>query len=424
MYCKLFEYKMASKLCTNINMGLYYRLSTLLPNLAYPIYIDECRKYTGHTMSRTLSGLNVRLCDQAASECNNIEEKLSAQFTIDGQSLSASIYIFKKTNEKGTDVDASQFRAEEGILLTQNGQTHGSFDRKFYRRNSVGLSYLADSILTIIDCSKINEITREDLFMNSRDRMSTGGFALKLEQDLEEHFKNNETLKKIQAKRREEAISNKLDDEKPLEDILNSVFKTSPVLSKLFITGERLQNPINLGNTPENENYTGKYNPTYFTIISKHGEPVTKQAQIGRKFRVKFKTDVCNDFFSREDYPGKYFLKGSNFLCENHHMNLYNGYATLSVSLPSSVNVGDRLQFECITIDTTDDHEFKNEFSVEIIAFAETTGGSGGRQLPSGSGNGGKSFAPTGITLPVVREVTLDRWNEFGFDKTSALKII
>ena len=94
--------------------------------------------------------------------------------------------------------------------------------------------------------------------MNSRDRTRSSSFANKLESDLEEFLKENETLKQIQAKRREEAISDKLDDEKPLEDVLSSVFKSSSVLSKLFILGEKLKNPINLGPGSEAEVFEGK----------------------------------------------------------------------------------------------------------------------------------------------------------------------
>lgn len=424
MFCKLFEYKMASRLCSNINMGLYYRLSTLLPNLAYPIYLDECRDYTGNTMHRTLSGLNVRLRDQTDLGDNNIEETLSAKFTIDGQDLSAIIYVFKKVNSKGKEVDPSQFRADEGIILTQNGQTHGNFDRKFYRRTTVGLSYLADSILTIVDCSNINETTREDLFMNSRDRMSSGGFSAKLEHELEDYFKNNEVLKQLQAKRRQEALSNKLDDEKPLEEVLNSVFKSSSVLSKLFISGERLNNPTNLGSALENVDFQGQYNPSYFTILNKKSGEYCRDAQLGRKCRIKFKTDAVNNFFSREDYPGEYSLECDMQKWDNHNMNLHNGNATLTIELPSSVKVGDELHFKCVVSAPSSYQDFENEFTLKVVDFSEETGGGGKRLPPNGEHGNGKAFAPIGITLPNVSEVYHCDWETHNFDKTSALQIM
>lgn len=423
MYCKLFEYNLPSRLCSNINMNLYGRLSTLLPNLAYPIFLDECRDYRAHTMFRTLSGLNVRLSDNQSEENSKIDTILSANFTIDGQELSAAIYVFKKDNNSSKVSDVFSFSADEGIILTQNGQTHGSFDRRFYRRNSVGLSYLADSILTIVDCSKINKATREDLFMNSRDRLSNGEFATKLEKELEDYFKHNHTLKEIQAKRREEAIADKLDDEKPLEDVLNSVFNSSTVLSKLFVSGERLSNPNSLGGAKAVENFRGKYNPTFFKLITKKDGLLKKEVQVGRKFRVKFSTDADNDFLSREDYPGSYSLMCNGKKCENHNMNLHNGTATLSIELPEGTKVGDELNYSCVVTDNNVFKDFRNDFTAFVIEFKESTGGGGGRRPPS-EGKEGNLLAPTGISLPKVIPVTSDKWEQYGFDKESALRII
>lgn len=419
MYCKLFEYSMLSRLCSNINMALYSRLSTLLPSLAYPVFLDECRDYGGHTMFRTLSGLNVRLSDKESEENTKIEEKLTVNFTIDAQNLSAAVYVFENKKELSTYCTY----ADEGIILTQNGQTHGTIDRKFYRRNSVGLSYLADSILTIVDCSNINEATREDLFMNSRDRMSAGGFASKLESELEDYFKNNSTLKELQQKRREEAISNKLDDEKPLEEVLNSVFKSSSVLSKLFITGERLNNPVNLGGGKEVEEFKGKFDPTFFRIVTKKDKELLKEAQIGRKFRIKFKTDANNDFFTRDELPGRYELYCDGKTVLNHNINLHNGTATLSVELPDYTTVGETYKFHCVVCDNIEVNRFENDFSIKVIEFNDGGTGGGRRTPPSEQDKNGKFLAPSGISLPNVFEVTSDDWESRGFEKETALKI-
>lgn len=434
MFCKMFEYRMPSRLRTNINMNLYTRLSMLLPNLAYPVYLDECREgFRAHTMHRTLSGLNVRLSDQLAKgDSSNIEDCVSVSFTIEGQKVDASVYVFKKKNGKdknGKDreVDLSQYRGVEGVLLTQNGQTHGSYDRKFYSRNAVGLSYLAESLLTIVDCTGIDEATREELFMNSRDRTRSSAFSTKLEGSLEEFLRDNSVLKQIQQRRREEAISDKLDDEKPLEDVLSSVFKSSSVLSRLFVLGKKLQNPTYLGPARETEIFEGKYNPTYFTIIGKKTNADSiymRDAQLDRKFRVRFKTDAANDFFSREKYPGKYLLTRDNGTCEDHIVHLRDGIATLNAELPPNAQIGDIYQYCFVVTDTNNDRTFENTFTIRVIAQQDTTGGNGGRRTPpDGEEHGKKSFTPTGISLPNVVEVGRDKWEDYGFTKESALDV-
>jgi len=428
MFCKVYEYRIAPRLRTNINMGLFNRLSMLLPNLAYPVFLDECRDYGGHTMFRTLSGLNVRLSDQLSDADSNIEDKVSVSFTIDGQKVDASVFVFKNKSDKGVKVDMSQYRNTEGVLLVQNGQTHGVFDKRFYNRSTVGLSYLSDWMLTIVDCSHINEATREELFMNSRDRTRASSFAFKLEEQLEDYLKENETLRHLQAIRRERAIAERIEDEKPLEEVLSSVFKSSQVLSRLFIQGERLSNPIKLTETNSNTEYKGKYNPTFFTIISKkkNQDGITeKNAQLDRKCRVKFDTDANNDFFTRDKYPGKYELSraGADSV-EDYSLNLRDGIATLNLSLPANAKVGEKYTYEFVVADTNVDREFRNSFCLNVTENMDSTGGGGGRSVPPGNKRYKDAIMPSGIALPNVTEVKREDWEEYGFVKESALKVL
>lgn len=426
MYCKMYEYKIPGRLATNINMGLSNRLSMLLPNLAYPVYLDECRDYKAHTLFRTLSGLNVRLSDQWGQPDSNIEDKVSTSFHIQGQKIDATIYVFKDKTPSGNRIDMSQYRLNEGVLLTQNGQTHGSYDKQFYSRTSVGLSYLADSLLTVIDCSGIDEATREELFMNSRDRTRSSSFAVELEHNLEEQLKQNETLKQIQAYRREQAVSERLDDQKPLEDVLSSVFKASSVLSKLFILGQHLQNPIDFSKAKAAEEYQGKYNPTFFTLLKqKKGTLYSKQAQLDRKFRIQFKTDANNDFFTRDKYPGTIDLLINGEECnDTYFLNLRDGIATLNVDLPSNAKCSETFTYEFLVKDTNNENEFKNTFIITVVENKTSTSESSGNRIPPSSEESGlDSFKPAGISLPDVIEVYKDNWINYDFTKESALVV-
>lgn len=60
-FIKLFNYDMKGYK-TNIIMDYNYRLSLLVPELAHPVRIRECRNgFTGHTFATTLSGMATRL---------------------------------------------------------------------------------------------------------------------------------------------------------------------------------------------------------------------------------------------------------------------------------------------------------------------------------------------------------------------------
>ncbi|MDZ7838941.1 MAG: hypothetical protein U5N58_13945 [Actinomycetota bacterium] len=76
------------------------------------------------------------------------------------------IYAFKPEKRE-------TYATNEGIIFTINGQTHGSLSKYFFERKAVGMSYLSDSILVIVNCSNIDKRKREDS-MNSRDQLAGG----------------------------------------------------------------------------------------------------------------------------------------------------------------------------------------------------------------------------------------------------------
>jgi len=200
-----------------LKSGLLGRFDLLLPNVALPIRLHECRTgYKGHAGSfeTTLTGIGVRLDDDKAQSLEEIFPT-SCPMSVMGQPMMVTIYAFKKDK-------AETYRKDEGIIFTVNGQTHGHITTDFFRRDKVGLSYLRDSILVVVDCTKFNEGGRADLFMNSRDRLRSGDLRKGIESVLEGLLKTHEGLRSLKERRRREEIETKLDDSKPLEDILES----------------------------------------------------------------------------------------------------------------------------------------------------------------------------------------------------------
>ena len=194
-------------------------------------------------------------------------------------------------------------------------------------------------------------------------------------------------------------------------------------MSKLFITGERLSNPLNLGGGKEIETFDGKFNPTFFALSQKKSDEYAKEAQIGRKFRIKFKTDANNDFFSRDELPGVYTLTCNGASCSNHSINLHNGTATLSVELPESATVGKKYEYLCVVSDNIGVVSFENKFSVKVIEYNDTSNSGGRRNPPSNFDKDGNLLSPSGISLPNVLEISKDEWEKHGFEKDTALKI-
>ena len=326
---------------------------------------------------------------------------------------SGVIYVFKKDK-------ATNYRNDEGIIFTINGQTHGSISTSFFKRGNIGLSYIADSLIVIVECDEINSRTREDLFMNSRDRLSSGELKSAIENQLTEILKNHPQLKSLCHKRRSEAIAKRLADTRPLAEVLEGLLRKSPTLQALFTQGHDIRNPFRPKLVGEQLEFEGKTHPTYFKLMKGQEEGV---CHLNQRFRVQFETDVDNDYFIRDRHPGKFEFILDKVDAE-YVSNLHNGVFTLTVSLPEGTEEGKTLNgLACVSDDTLIE-PFCEEFTRDVMPpITVSEGGRGGRRKPAGKGEGSRQI-PNSLSFPRIIEITEEDWQEENFDKNSALKVV
>jgi hypothetical protein len=429
---KLYEYS-ATGFRSNILFkdGLMRRVDLLLPDVALPIRFHECRSYSGHegSFENTLTGVRVRLEDNRAE---NLEyDPWSFSMTVHGEEMTGTIYAFKKNR-------ADTYRKSEGIIFSVNGQTHGYLTTDFFSRKRIGLGYLRDSILVLIDCSKFSNRARERLFMNSRDRLRGGELRSAIESELEDTLKQDRLLRELKEHRRREEIEGRLDDAKPLEEILKPLIEKSPSLSSLFLQGRRVPNPFRTKTVgSQNTQFEGKNYPTYFKFKGKnYGTELYQDCPINMRSRISFETDASNDYLSRETDPGEFtlYLVSDSYQTrvEDSTVNLQNGIATLNVRLPINCQVGDRLRFVARVEDSTQLQAFENHFVLSIKAAQEPNGSRARRRKPPVNQSGNDRETPSGIEMPSIIKVHEHpteggkSWEEMSppFDKYSALRVI
>jgi len=424
---KLYEYTATGYYNTHMfrKDGLQSRLDILLPDVALPVRLHECRDFKGsgeRSFETTLTGLGVRLSDDKAG---NLEKGFSCScpIRVSGEELKATIYAFKKGK-------ADTYRKNEGIIFTVNGQTHGQLTRDFFRRKKIGLSYIADSVLIIVNCNDITGRAREDLFMNSRDRLCGGELKSEILQTLIELLSKHNGLRELKNRRREEEIKSKLDDSKPLEDILESLLKQSPTLASLFLQGRRIANPFKTKEVkPSTEDYIGKRYPTFFKFKGKEYGAILKRAcHANYRCRISFETDAESNYFSRKIEKGQFALHIKNeedlIPVENYvGPSLQNGIASLSVQLSKECKIGDVIEFLAQVTDISRVEPFINEFNITVMEPAIPKGTSGKRRKPPKDEDGNERELPSGIALPKITQVYEEKWEEYSFDKYTALSV-
>jgi regulator of replication initiation timing len=419
-FVKLYEYQMQGGLKTYIVFDLYNRLSLLMAEVALPIRMYERRAgYSGHTPETTLSGLTIRLEEDRR---DNIEDGFptSSFMSVQGQQMRVSIFAFKKDQAK-------KYRKDEGVIFLVNGQTHAHLATRFFTQQAVGMAYLEDSLLVMVDCSDIEGRAREDLFMNSRDRLRSGELRHHIEQELEDLLRSHPGLRELRERRRREELEQQVDNSKPLEDIIEQVLKRAPTLARLFKEGLRVPNPFKSGHGGEAKSYVGKRFPTYFLLVDKFPPDKPKQCpQNNSRFRVQYETDVENEYFVRESDPGKFTLHLDNTeMGDDYTMNLWNGIATLNISLPLPAKVGSVLTFSSAVTDVNRIEALEEDFHVLICEPASPGSGGNGRRKPAPSDNKGKkAHKPDRFDLPKPILVRKEAWEKHHFDAYSALRVV
>lgn len=432
---KLYEYKWKGSKSNIVSSGdgLLRRLDQALPELALPIRLYECRPaYRGHTgsFSNNLTGLSVRLeQDRADNLDDSLENPRRSNIDIEGQRIRVRVFVFKKGK-------AENYRTRRNaILMVVNGQTHATKSEDFFTRKSVKLGYLADSLLVILDCSDLSGITRDELFMNSRDRVRENEISDRIMDELEDLLKSDPGLRELQNRRRKSEMEERLADNQPLAEAFRDVLRSDPTLERLFLTGAAISAPFARQGSGEGTGgkFAGKSYPSYWRFKNKpSGEELHRTVQLEGAPRIEFETDVDNSYFDRGDNPD--FLEGEWRVFRTDiepPVSLpgcrmdgpRDGVAVLHVNFPEGVEVGNEILLEVEVNDDTQVEPFTNRISLTVVA-ANASGGRGdGHSSTVNRGRGERGGSST-LALPAVIPVKESEWEARGFNENSALAIV
>lgn len=326
---KLYEYRYIGEK-SNILRGksILSRLDLLLPEVALPVRMYEYGTTAGRrkpleigSRRTTMLGLRRRLIDS-----ENVEDgfPIEIPFSPRGQPLVATVFAFKLAGSERDDDDQDQgddkpkkklggirgYRKSEGLLFVRNGQTHGTLPKDFFGRNSLKLKPLKDDLLVFVDCDELSDIVREDLFMASRDRLAGNEFKNELVACLERALRDNEDLRALRNRRQQERMTERLEDDKPLQEVLESLIKNSPNLTALLQLGQRISAPFNTSPTgAEKKPFKGEVYPRFFkTKGVEYGKVLERGCPINFGMRFTFETDVRDDYFTRRIEKGEFRL--------------------------------------------------------------------------------------------------------------------
>ena len=443
---KLFDYKFIGDR-SNILRGrsLLSRLDLLLPEIALPVRLYEYRHDRRGThlevgsRRTTMSGLLRRIRKNSA----NVEKgfPISAPIQPEGEKMIAHIFAFvpEGTSRPGDDAGEGNqgrrlggvrgYRKREGVLFVRNGQTQGTFPKDFFRREAVMMKPLADDLLVFVECDTLSDSVREDLFMPSRDRLAENDFRQALVDTLEKTIRECEELRALRNRRQQERLNARLEDEKPLADVLQSLIKNSPNLTTLLQLGQRISAPFKSKETKSEDKaeFKGEVYPSYFKTKGVQYGTVAKFARpINHRIRLTFETDARNDYFTRSAERGSFDLTRLDLNSSEKKIgvtgpNLRNGIATVTLDLPVEAKVGDQITFIARVSDAR--AAFENQVIVTVLPSSKHKKGRPSRRRPPGDKKGNERERPMEVAPPKIRRIYREHWEEEGFDENTAMMV-
>lgn len=378
---KLYEYAVRAATNMMLEGGLMGRVRVLLPEPALPIHFHECRDYSGHSgsYSTPMAGLIYTLEeDRKNPKRQNVEWFDKFDIDVDGEQFSGRIYLFRKRGKDEKKNPAENYRKDEGIVFTYNGQCQAFFSKDFFRRKSVRQDYLWDSLLVFIDCSAISVRAHERLFMPNRENLRHGDLKFRLEKEIEEKLRHHTELEQIAMARRKSELSENPEVSETFEKFVEDMVKKHPLLEQVLGPGFRIANPFKPHAVEALEKpWEGVRFPAKFHFRDREpGKEYQREANVNSQTRIAFATDAENDYFRRDDEPGELrlfqviddeFMPARNWRTPH----LFEGHASLSLSLPSDAEIGDTLVYEAQVMDPSRVEPFRNRFTLLVKAERE-----------------------------------------------------
>jgi len=435
---KMYEYAVRATTNMLLEGGLMARVRVLLPEPALPIRFHECRDYSGHegSFDTTMAGLIYTLeQDRQDPKRQNVEWFDKFDLDLDGEKFSGRIYLFRKP-KKDEKNPAIRYRKDEGVVFTYNGQCQAFFSKDFFRRSAVKQDYLWDSLIVFVDCSAISVRGHEKLFMPNRENLRHGDLKFRLEKELMDKLKDHKELEKIAQERRKQELSDNPEVSKSFEKFVEEMVAKHPLLEKVLGPGFRIANPFKPQSVEAVEKvYKGLRFPTKFYFKGREpGAILAREANLNSQVRIAFTTDAENDYLRRDEEAGTAEL----FQVIGDHLqpaknwrtpNLFEGTATLTLSLPPNAAVGDIVTFEAVINDPSRVEPFRNRFT--LIVKPEREDQPVKPKPPNvkpdvpGTDPGKTAQQDTRLNVPVPNEVWEEKWPVQAppFDKYTAMRI-
>lgn len=411
---KMYDYNLKQK--GPLVSHFKYELSHCILDTYLPFYVVDCRKnkFNNHTLFR---GFNKLLEDDLKEK--NAEKRLINShfpivntFYIDKQEVKVTTYGLneRKSNEKNAK---SFIGSSSPIRFTLGQQFQGEASKAIISNANLGI--LKDSLLLIVEFPNLQPEFKKDLFMTDRERLIDKRPKKEIMQKIKTFLSQDETLQLFASEKMTQIMTEQAENDPNVKSTLEKWIENSPEMQHMLGFGSwfpgkgrgKEQNgtkstpkvpPKGISVSIPPEPIETVEDPTYFEPIlreyddHKYFIEVTK----GKRFKVRFRTDANEDFFTRMNKQGKIVIEHQDKPTEQFTVNIKNGKASFYFTDKLSTKLGETTLRFYIT--SPGNLTFEWEVSLQIRSKADPA-----EDEPTEKGYTG---------LPHFQEVKKEQWTE------------
>ena len=321
-FVKLYSYEMPRGSKGAITSDLSREINQLLYKSALPIWLYEGRtKYSKlKKQSIAVYGNHVRINSDNQRENLEVKPFYEKKQNSEYGELIVQAVVFKKGDNNQQHIDrVRNFIGKRNVVYTLNGQVQGTQGVSFITQ-CLQYNFLKETMLVIVDCSKINTEFRQDLFMANRTNLREGDKLDFLRYEVINILKNNDKLRELNNIRKDSILQG--GDDKKEKELLESLLSKIPLNDKSLVdllkkgTGK-----VNLPHKKKKSNDKGKNEkqpletkrfPSIFKMnLKEYGEngKKVKSIPLNGKGIIQFETDVAEDYFYRPLEKGDFQIQ-------------------------------------------------------------------------------------------------------------------
>lgn len=341
---KLYEFEMGDSVFRNNQGGLDNALTINLMRCALPIRtydfdsakvdnLGELGKYSIHKRA-AFSGAEHYLYKNKTT----LVEGFPIAITNIGDKKelgSIDIIVYAVATEKDGKIEGLKgFLKEQNkrIFYTINGQIHATETTSVL--NKIKFGELANYVIIEVICDGIGKDKKPFIFSSDREKMTDNETSELLKTTVKEALKGRQELRELDRIIRNKNADYDIQNNDSVKLLTQKLVEENPETRALFGLGD-IQSQPNNPPPPPPPPYIGELFPTLFDCQRKGiiAIPINSFA------RIKIKTDVVNDYFSRPKDSGHFNYNNDNINVSNNK--LHNGIFTVTVKPWHNAQIGD-----------------------------------------------------------------------------------